>query len=68
MPPSPPAQVPELQDNKGKRLGSPPANEKDLQDITGKMPPPPHIEYLHLHSSTKQPELLPSIDSASPTQ
>jgi hypothetical protein len=29
-PPSPPAQVPELQDTKGKRLGSPPAKDKDL--------------------------------------
>jgi hypothetical protein len=31
------------------------------------MPPPP-IEDLHLHTSTKQPELLPSTDRAPSTQ
>jgi hypothetical protein len=31
------------------------------------MPPPP-IDDLHLHPSTKQPELLPSTDRAPPTQ
>jgi hypothetical protein len=66
-PPSP-TQVPELQESKGKRSGSPPAKDKDLQDTTRKMPPPPPIEGLHLHPSTKQPELLPSTDRAPPTQ
>jgi hypothetical protein len=32
------------------------------------MPPPPPVEDLHLHPSTKQPELLPSTDRAPPTQ
>jgi hypothetical protein len=65
--PSPLAQVPELQDTKGKRSGSPLAKGKDLQDTTGKMPPPPPIEDLHLCPSTKQSELLPSTDRAPPT-
>jgi hypothetical protein len=65
--PSPLAQVPELQDTKGKRPGSPPTKDKDFQDTTGKMPPPP-VEDLHLHPSTKQPELLPNTDGAPPTQ
>jgi hypothetical protein len=65
---SPPAQVPELQDTKGKRPGSPPAKYKDLQDTMGKVPPPPLVKDLHLHPSTKQPELLPNTDRASPTQ
>jgi hypothetical protein len=32
------------------------------------MPPPPPVEDLHLHPSTKQPELPPSTDRAPPTQ
>jgi hypothetical protein len=32
------------------------------------MPPPPPIEDVHLHHSTKQPELPPSTDRAPPTQ
>jgi hypothetical protein len=67
MPPSPPAQVPEFHDTKGKRWGSPPTKHKDLQDTTEKMPPHP-VEDLHLHLSTKQPELPPSTDRAPPTQ
>jgi hypothetical protein len=65
--PSPPAQVPEQQDTKGKRSGSPPTKDKDLQDTTVKMPPPP-VEDFHLHPSTKQPKLLPNTDRAPPTQ
>jgi hypothetical protein len=61
-PPSPPAQVPELQDTKGKRLSSPTAKDKDHQDTTGNMPPPPLVEDISLHPSTKQPELQPSTD------
>jgi hypothetical protein len=34
----------------------------------GKMPPPPPVEDLHLHPSTKQLELLPSIVKAPSTQ
>jgi hypothetical protein len=49
-------------------LGSPPAKDKDIQDTTGKRPPPPPTEDLHLHPSTKQPELLPSTDRAPSTQ
>jgi hypothetical protein len=32
------------------------------------MPTPPPIEDLHLHPSTKKPELLPSTDRAPSTQ
>jgi hypothetical protein len=53
--PSPPAEVPALQDTKGKRLGSLLAKDKELQD-------------LHLHPSTKQPELLPNTDRVPSTQ
>jgi hypothetical protein len=67
-PPSPPSQVPKLQDTKGKRPGSPPAKDKDLQDTMGKMPPPPPVEDLHLHPSTKQQELPHSTNRAPPTQ
>jgi hypothetical protein len=52
---SPPAEVPALQDTKGKRLGSLLAKDKELQD-------------LHLHPSTKQPELLPNTDRVPSTQ
>jgi hypothetical protein len=67
-PPSPPAQVLELQDTKGKRPSSPPAKDKDLQDTTGNMPPPPPFKYIHLHRSIKQLEVQPSTDRAPPTQ
>jgi hypothetical protein len=68
MLPSPPAQVPELQDTKGKRPGSPLAKEKDYHETMGKGPPPPLAEDLHLNPSTKQPELLPSTDRAPSTK
>jgi hypothetical protein len=68
MPPSPPAQVLELQDTKGKRSSSPLAKDKDLQDTTRNMPPPPSVEDIHLHPSTKQPEFQPITDRAPPTQ
>jgi hypothetical protein len=57
----------ELQDTKGKRLDSPPTKDKDLQDITGEIPSLP-VEDLHLHPSTKQPELLPRTARAPSTQ
>jgi hypothetical protein len=47
---------------------SPPAKDKDLQDTTGKRPLPPPAEHLHLHPSTKQLELMSSIDGAPSTQ
>jgi hypothetical protein len=53
MPPSPPAQVPELQDTKGKRPGSPPAKVKDLQDTMVELPPLPPVKDIHLHPLTK---------------
>jgi hypothetical protein len=43
-------------------LASPPAKEKELHDTTWKRPPLPPAQGLHLHPSTEQLELLPSID------
>jgi hypothetical protein len=68
MPPSPPAQVPELQDTKGKRPGSPPAKVKDLQDTMVELPPLPPVKDIHLHPLTKQPVFSLSTDRAPPTQ
>jgi hypothetical protein len=59
---SPLAQVPELQDTKGKRVTSPPAKEKELHDTMGKSPPPPPDQDLNLYPFTEQLELLSNTD------
>jgi hypothetical protein len=60
--PSPPTQVPELQDTKGKRATSPPVKDKELHGAMGKSPPPPLAQDLNLHPSIEQPELMSNTD------
>jgi hypothetical protein len=65
MPPSPPAQVLEHQDTKGKRPSSPLAKDKDLQDTTGNMPPPPLSKTFVCILLQKQPIYEAAEDSSS---
>jgi hypothetical protein len=72
-PPSPPAQVSELQDTKGKRPSSPLAKDKDLQDTKGKRSSSPLAKDKDLQDTMGNmppppPPPPPSTDRAPPTQ
>jgi hypothetical protein len=65
MPPSPPTQVLELHDTKGKRPSSPPAKDKALQDTTGNLLPPPLSKTFVCILLQKQPVYEAAKESSS---